>query len=90
MPKIKPFEEHVDRYEEWFVRNRFAYKSKLQAIRVMLPEGGTGIEIGVGTGRFAAPLGIKLGIEPSKAMRQIAQRKRAIEVICGVAEALPL
>jgi len=88
MPKVEPFEKHVDIYEEWFVRNRFAYESELQAIRALLPEDGTGIEIGVGTGRFAAPLGIKLGVEPSKTMRKIAQKK-GIEVVNGVAEALP-
>jgi len=88
MPKVEPFEKHVDIYEEWFVRNRFAYESELQAIRTLLPEDGTGIEIGVGTGRFAASLGIKLGVEPSKTMRKIAQKK-GIEVVSGVAEALP-
>jgi len=88
MPKVEPFEKHVDIYEEWFVRNKFAYESELQAIRAMLPKEGTGIEIGVGTGRFAAPLGIKLGVEPSKTMRKIAQKK-GIEVVNGVAETIP-
>jgi len=88
MPKIEAFEKHVDAYEEWFVRNRFAYKSELQAIRALLPEEGIGIEIGAGTGRFARPFGIKLGVEPAKKMREIA-RKKGIEVINGVAEALP-
>jgi hypothetical protein len=52
----------------------------------MLPEGGTGIEIGVGTGRFAAPLGIKVGVEPARAMGEIARRERGIEVVAGVLE----
>ena len=88
MPKVEPFEKHADIYGEWFVRNRFAYESELQAIRALLPDVGTGVEIGVGTGRFAASLGIKLGVEPSKTMREIAQKK-GIEVVNGVAEALP-
>jgi len=88
MPRVEPFEKHASRYEEWFERNRFAYESELQAIRVMLPERGVGAEIGVGTGRFAAPLGIKLGVEPSKAMREIALT-RGVEAIDGVAEDLP-
>jgi len=87
MPKVEPFERHMDKYEEWFEKNMFAYKSELEAVRLLLPEGGTGVEIGVGTGRFAAPLGIRVGVEPSKAMREVAQ-KRGIEVIDGVAEAL--
>jgi len=88
MAKIEPFEKHKVKYEEWFEKNVFAYKSELQAIRYLLPKRGTGVEIGVGTGRFAAPLGIRVGAEPSKAMGKVAQ-KRGIEVIDGVAEALP-
>lgn len=37
----------------------------------LLPMHGSGIEIGVGTGRFALPLGIKQGIEPSRSMTEI-------------------
>jgi SAM-dependent methyltransferase len=88
MPKIEPFEKHRDRYENWFERNRYAYLSELEAVKRLLPKEGKGAEIGVGTGRFAAPLGIKLGVEPSKAMAEIA-RKRGIEVIEGTAENLP-
>lgn len=46
------------------------------------------MEIGVGTGRFAAPLGIKHGVEPSAKMREIA-KQRGIDVIEGEAEKLP-
>jgi len=88
MAKTEPFERHTFKYEEWFEKNEFAYKSELQAVRYLLPKKGAGVEIGVGTGRFAEPLGIRVGVEPSKAMRKVAQ-KRGIEVIDGVAEALP-
>lgn len=54
-----------------------------------MPQSGDSVEVGVGTGRFAAPLGVKLGIEPSPRMAQMA-RHRGIEVINGAAEALPL
>jgi SAM-dependent methyltransferase len=86
--KIGPFEKHVDRYEAWFERNRFAYESEIQAVRVLLPQRGVGLEIGVGSGRFAAPLSVRIGIEPSRAMAIVAQ-KREIQVIQAVAEALP-
>jgi ubiquinone/menaquinone biosynthesis C-methylase UbiE len=88
MAKIDPFEKHASQYEEWFENNKFAYESELQAIKEQLPESKNGIEIGVGSGRFAAPLGIKLGLDPSKEMRKLAQKK-GIEVIDGVAEAIP-
>jgi len=87
--RIAAFERHVDRYEKWFVRYAAAYESEIRAIRSLVPAGGTGVEIGVGTGRFAAPLGVKVGVEPSQAMGKVAQ-SRGIRVIGGVAEALPL
>lgn len=88
MPKTEPFEKFTGRYEAWFERHGYAYLSELEAVRKLLPKEGNGAEIGVGTGRFAEPLGIKLGVEPSKAMAEIA-RRRGIEVIEGVAESLP-
>jgi len=88
MPKISPFEKYVQQYEEWFVENRWVYEVELRAVKAMLPAKGHGVEIGVGTGRFAEPLGIKIGVEPSKRMREIAQ-KRGIQVLGGVAEELP-
>jgi ubiquinone/menaquinone biosynthesis C-methylase UbiE len=88
MEKVEPFEKYPQKYEAWFERNKFAYEAELQAIRAQLPESGKGIEIGVGSGRFAAPLGIKLGVEPSNKMRKIA-KQRGIDAIDGFAEALP-
>ena len=88
MPGVNAFDNNVDRYEQWFVDNPLAYVSELRAVRELLPAGGTGIEIGLGTGRFAAPLGIKKGVEPSQAMAELA-RKKGIEVVPGVAERLP-
>jgi len=88
MPKFEPFEKYVSRYENWFDRNKFAYESELRAIKNLLPGNGEGIEIGVGSGRFGALLGIKVGVDPSSKMRKIA-KERGIEVADGMAEALP-
>jgi SAM-dependent methyltransferase len=87
MPKIEPFEKYTDRYEKWFERNKYVYQSEINAIRQILPDFKNGIEIGVGSGRFAEPLGIKFGIEPSGKLRKIAQ-SRGIEVADGTAENL--
>jgi len=46
------------------------------------------LEVGVGTGRFAIPLGVDIGIDPSFEMLQIAQT-RGIEVVKGVGEDIP-
>jgi len=88
MALIEPFEEHTNEYERWFEENELIYRSEIEAVRKLLPEGGVGLEIGVGSGRFAEPLGIRIGVEPSKKMGEIA-RKRGIEVVEGVAEKLP-
>jgi len=88
MPKIRPFEKYTDQYENWFEKNRYVYQSEINAIRVILPDFKNGIEIGVGSGRFAKPLGIKFGVEPSYEMRKIAQ-SRGIEVVDSAAEKLP-
>jgi SAM-dependent methyltransferase len=49
---------------------------------------GRGLEIGVGSGRFAAPLGVQVGVDPSPAMLAHAAA-RGIEVVEGGAENLP-
>lgn len=86
MPRIEPFERHTDTYEAWFDQHPHAYTSELEAVRSLLPP-GEGAEIGVGSGRFAGPLGIRRGVEPSSRMRELA-RRRGIQAIAGVAEAL--
>jgi SAM-dependent methyltransferase len=89
MPRITPFENHVTQYEEWFENNPLVFKAELNAVRALLPREDSGIEIGVGTGRFASPLGIAIGLEPSSRMRSVAAQ-RGIQVVSGVAEDLPL
>lgn len=87
-PRNVVFDQHHPRYEEWFVNHAAAYYSELLAVRALLPCGGEGLEIGVGTGRFAAPLGVQVGVDPSVAMLEHA-RMRGIRVVRGVAERLP-
>ena len=87
--KIEVFERYAEGYDAWFEKNPIVYESELCAVAGMLPKHGKGMEIGAGTGRFAAPLGINIGVEPSRAMGAIA-RRRGIQVVQGVAESLPL
>jgi len=88
MAKIEPFEKFALEYDAWFEDKRFVYESELQAVQEQLPKRGEGLEVGVGSGRFAAPLGIRLGIDPSQKMRALAQ-SRGITAIDGVAEKVP-
>jgi len=88
MAKIEPFDRYTAQYEQWFELNKYAYESEILAIKALLPASGEGFEIGVGSGLFAKPFGIKFGIDPSEKMREIA-RKRGIDAIDGIAESLP-
>ncbi len=91
MIKTDVFSEHVEAYEAWYEKYPMVYQSELAAIKeqlLKLPENIKGIEVGLGTGRFAQPLGIKEGIEPSTEMAKIAM-KRGVEIMEGVAERLP-
>lgn len=89
MPKIEPFEHHLDQYEAWFEQNPLAYESEVHAIRSLWPVNAHSVEIGVGSGLFAAPLAIQVGVEPSAAMRQKAE-ERGVTAIEGTAELIPL
>jgi SAM-dependent methyltransferase len=67
-PGTEPFVRHHRRYDKWFADHSAAYVSELLAVRALLPLEGSGLEIGVGTGGFAAPLGVKFGIDPAAEM----------------------
>jgi ubiquinone/menaquinone biosynthesis C-methylase UbiE len=85
---IQVFEASAREYDAWFEENRLCYESELRALKTFAGPHRHGLEIGVGTGRFAVPLGITVGLEPARAMAVIAQA-RGIQVIRAVAEALP-
>lgn len=91
MLQTELFNKHVDAYEAWYDHYPEVFQSEVAAIReqlLKLPENITGIEVGVGTGRFSQVLGIKEGIEPSEEMAKKAL-KRGVEIMKGLAEKLP-
>lgn len=91
MVQVQPFEQYTDEYEAWFGEHHFVFESELSALKTQLLKVGEdvrGIEIGLGSGRYAKPLGIREGIEPSERMRALAAH-RGIEVMNAMAERLP-
>jgi SAM-dependent methyltransferase len=90
MPKIEPFERYADYYDRWFERNKNFYLSELKLLSSLLEDVNKeySLEVGVGSGIFAQPLGIKIGVDPSMEMLKRAL-KRGIKVVRGVAEKLP-
>lgn len=81
------FDERADDYDSWFERHPAVYQSELEALSRALT-GGLGLEVGVGTGRFASFFGVKIGLDPSPAMLSLS-KIREIEPVRGIAEALP-
>lgn len=75
-------------YDKWYDENKYAYLTELEALKQHLPKHGKGLEIGVGTGRFASQLGISVGIDPSEKMLEIA-KERGVDAIRGMGENLP-
>ena len=90
MAKIEPFERFTKEYENWFERNNNLYLSEVLLLKNLLEDKifKNSLEVGVGSGRFAQPLGVNYGIDPSMAMLKIALQ-RGIKVVRGIAESLP-
>lgn len=84
---FKVFDERTEEYDAWFERQDLIYKSELKLVRSFQCEKPC-LEIGVGTGRFAQPLGIEFGLDPSERALSISM-KRGIETVRGAAEHLP-
>jgi SAM-dependent methyltransferase len=88
MQGINAFDQHALEYDRWFDEHDLLYQSEVNALRKCIPREGTGIEIGLGSGRFSTPFDIRLGVEPSRAMARIAH-KRGIAVTQALGEQLP-
>lgn len=82
------FEDRAQEYDRWFDEHELIYRAEVAALRKFVPAAGLGIEIGIGTGRFAVPLGIRFGIDPSRRMLDIA-RQRGLRVCQAVGERVP-
>jgi SAM-dependent methyltransferase len=74
-------------YDAWFETHQALYQTELAALESLVPR-GAGLEIGVGTGRFAAPLGARFGLDPASRMLRLA-KERGLLVVQGVGESLP-
>lgn len=87
------FDLYSEEYEQWFETHKLAYLSELEALRKAFPSvWKDGLEIVVGTGRFAQPLDVVLLAftlcfvkEPEKVLKE-AQRvlKPTGRIILGI------
>lgn len=86
--KHRVFEEHAADYDRWFDENQGVFRLQVRAVRGSVPGGERILEVGIGSGRFAAALGIGNGIDPSLPLARMA-RMRGIGVVRGCGENLP-
>ncbi|GBC85638.1 Ubiquinone/menaquinone biosynthesis C-methyltransferase UbiE [bacterium HR11] len=87
---MHPFDVWAFRYDEWYDRpfGRSAYVAEVACLQRLKPTFQRGLEVGVGTGRFASMLGVAFGLDPSQVELRIA-RARGVQPVQGVGEALP-
>ena len=85
------FEELATRYDAWYdsAPGRRLFALELACLRPLVPPGpGPRLEVGVGSGRFAAALGLEVGLDPARTPLHLATR-RAVTVVQGAGEHLP-
>lgn len=86
-----PFDDVAEQYDAWFdsEKGRVIFAQEVDCLRsVMLSATGRWLEIGVGTGRFGAALGVAEGVDPSASMRALAEQ-RGVRTANAVGESLP-
>lgn len=72
--KKRYFETHYINYEQWYDDHPKEYGEQIEFLRKILPK-GKGVEIGVGTGRFASALGIEYGVDYVSEMVETSRKK---------------
>lgn len=89
-----PFDEHAEKYDAWFLKNRNVLRSEVLLLKYFLKNPGKALSVGCGSGLFEHlfrvehGIDIRYGVEPSEQMGSIAE-KRGMTVKQGKAEALP-
>jgi len=88
MSTVTIFDHNYVHYDRWFEENASVYQAEVRALKALLPKGGTALEVGAGTGRFAVALELLFAVEPSRNMASVA-RSRGVAVCQAFGEALP-
>ncbi|WP_445664676.1 class I SAM-dependent methyltransferase [Fodinibius sp. AD559] len=88
MSNVDIFDKHTERYDEWFDEHPVLFESELEALDKVVPYNKYGLEVGIGTGRFAKACAIDRGIDPSENMARIAEQ-RGTKTLIAKAENMP-
>lgn len=87
LENIEVFNKDWEKYDAWYDHNPAVFQSELKAISSVIPS-GCGLEIGVGTGRFASFFRLPFGVDPAFSALRLSA-KRDIKVVQGKGEELP-
>ena len=85
MSGFRIFDLKARDYDRWYDRHRITYLNELKLVRSF--GCARALEIGVGTGRFAADTGVVVGVDPSLSMLRMASSR--VQVIRALGERLP-
>ncbi len=87
---MSPFDRLVSRYDLWYEApfGRSAFELELRCLSELAGGFDRGLEVGVGTGRFASAMDIRFGVDSSLEMLRVA-KERGILVVQGRGESLP-
>ncbi len=88
MKIVEIFEKNWKRYDSWYDRNFKVFLKEVEFIQRNVGKFERGLEVGVGTGRFAVELGIEFGVDLSDSMLRLA-KSRGVEVVKADAAILP-
>ena len=88
---VQAFEDLAERYDAWYdtAPGRVLFDLELGALRPLFAgTAGPRLEVGVGSGRFAAALGLEVGLDPAETPLRLA-KARGVRVLRGVGSQLP-
>jgi len=83
------YDQRAEEYDGWFEESLLFDIERHALAGLATPLAPPKFEIGVGPGRFAAALGVHLGLDPARAPLHLAAQ-RGISVCQGIGEELPL
>lgn len=87
----EPFDRLAERYDAWYDGpiGRVAFPAEVECLRPLLIDlPKPWLEIGVGSGRFAQALGVRVGVDPALKPLSVA-RMRGVTVVQAIGERLP-
>ncbi|MEW6328168.1 MAG: class I SAM-dependent methyltransferase [Thermodesulfobacteriota bacterium] len=83
------FDTLAHEYDAWYEKEPLLFAIELEAIRCICPSPGRpALEVGTGSGRFAAAMGLEFGMDPSMTMLKLA-KTRGIKTVRAIGERMP-